>query len=722
MNNVKKTIICLIIVFIVSVGVLLSNVFEDTNSTGIIINPGQGSRDNGISSNNYEDFNESDFAEFLNNINLSDFLRKQYYANIPPPVELNGTINPYSPYQIRPTAGISVPYGSTLWNGGRATIAAESMDKGYSNTIGYSVGGAKDINNFRENIKYGYLPLVTDITYEGLFYDYYFYTGEQEPCDELFCPSYSYAISINPLTGEKEYYLSVGLNSGIKESDFARKKLNLIVVLDISGSMSSKFNRYYYNGVEFADKPEDTEDWNKTKIDVARESIVGLLSHLNSDDRFGLVLFNNGASIMEPLSLISDKNMEQLNSDILNITANGGTNLAAGMNQASEMLEQYHNANPEEYENRIIYLTDAMPNIGDTSENGLLGKMKTNSEKHVYTSFIGIGVDFNSELVEYITKTRGANYYSVHRASEFKKRMDNEFEYMVTPLVFNLTLKLESQGFEIEEVYGSPEANMSTGELMKVNTLFPSKKTEGETKGGLVLLKLKKKSSSSSITLSVSYEDRTGELDTNNDVFEITNTTPDYFENNGIRKGILLSRYAKLLMKWTLYERNHSSDPYLSTWERKSLSLKVSEQFQEIFSVFTEYFNSEMNDIGDETLQKELMLLYNLSNYNPIITKVDMNNNNQNITMQKGELLNLTLPSPDNETQDWIINTLNQDVLTLTESFHWAEDEQNGDIGKDTWIFKALETGYTNLTLLCGNPWTLVEDAKGSFKLQIEVI
>lgn len=107
--------------------------------------------------------------------------------------------------------------------------------------IGFSTGGAKDINNFRENIKNDYLPLPTDVTYEGLFYDYYFDTGEKEECLKLFCPSYSYALSKDPFSEEKEYYLSVGLNSGIKESDFQRKKLNLVIVLDISGSMHRGF-------------------------------------------------------------------------------------------------------------------------------------------------------------------------------------------------------------------------------------------------------------------------------------------------------------------------------------------------------------------------------------------------------------------------------------------------------------------------------------------------
>jgi hypothetical protein len=39
-----------------------------------------------------------------------------------------------------------------------------------------------------------------------------------------------------------EYYVAVGLNSGIKERDFERKKLNLVIVLDISGSMDSLYH------------------------------------------------------------------------------------------------------------------------------------------------------------------------------------------------------------------------------------------------------------------------------------------------------------------------------------------------------------------------------------------------------------------------------------------------------------------------------------------------
>jgi Ca-activated chloride channel family protein len=499
-------------------------------------------------------------------------------------------------------------------------------------TIGLSAGGAKDINNFRENIEEGYLPLPTDVTYEGLFYDYYFDTGEREECTKLFCPSYSYAISRDPFSRELEYYLSVGLNSGIKESDFERKKLNLVVVLDNSGSMGSSFDRYYYdtfgNLVEF----DESEDSGKAKIEIATESVVSLLDHLKDDDRFGMVIYSDDAFLVEPLSFVREKDMGDLEDEILDITDEGSTNMEAGMKMATDMLEDYLDADQSEYENRIIFLTDAMPNVGETDRGELLEMTEDNADDKLYTTFIGIGVDFNTEIIEYITKIRGANYYSVHSASQFNKRMDDEFEYMVTPLVFNLQLSLDATGYEIQKVYGSPEADEATGEIMKVNTLFPSKREGGEVRGGLILIKLKKTAPDSRMNLKVSYEDRNGAIDTSESSIRFSGREPDYFANTGIRKGILLSRYADLLKNWMIDERSYIDPnepivvsvtlaegiviPYiLGEWERQSMPLHVSEPYRTLFNQFADYFESEMTAIGDGTLDRELVILNKLGSY-----------------------------------------------------------------------------------------------------------
>lgn len=522
----------------------------------------------------------------------------------------------------------------TVTSGGGAIYPAPPTSSG---SIGLSTGGAKDINNFRENLKNNYFPQYSSLTYEGLFYDYYFDTGKQQETDKLFSPSYSYSVSADPLSGQSEYYLSVGLNSGLKQEDFTRKKLNLTVVLDISGSMSSPFDRYYY------DNPASTDqtDINKSKLQIATESIVNMLGHLNKDDRFGMVLFDGSAYLAKPLNLVGGTNMDAIKKHILGLTPQGSTYFEAGYKKATQLYDVIKEYNPDEYENRIIFLTDAMPNVGAISEDSLLKLTEKNAQNKIYTTFIGIGVDFNTDLIDYITKTRGANYYSVHSSQEFKTRMDEEFEYMVTPLVFNLQLNLQSKGFEIEKVYGSPEANESTGQLMKINTLFPSKVSNEETKGGIVLLKLKKISDDTNLTLTTSYEDRNGKVDNDTVSVVFEDKQPDFYQNSGIRKGILLSRYANLVKNWLASEEGKAAPnppvplpivinqntgiiipddnlylSFLSKWEHQSTPLTVSQEYKDLFTKFIPYFENEMNAIGDSTMSKEVDILKKLSTYN----------------------------------------------------------------------------------------------------------
>lgn len=515
-----------------------------------------------------------------------------------------------------------------------------------NDSIGLSVGGAKDVNNFRENIKNNFLPLPTDLTYEGLYYDYYFDTGLTEACTKLFCPSYTSAVSKDPFSKKDEFFLSVGLNSGIQQKDFARKKLNLLIVQDISGSMSSKFNQYYYdqfgNSVRL-DEDLSEIDRNKTKMEISNISTVDLMGHLNNEDTFGVVLFDDQAYLAKSLKKVGETDMEKIQGHIMDLTPRGGTNMSAGILEATKQFAEFAGANSNEYENRIIFLTDAMPNTGYTGGDDLLAMTQKNADNKIYTTFIGIGVDFNTELVEKISKIRGANYYSVHSAAEFKKQMDDNFDFMVTPLVFNLELKINAPGYEIKEVYGSPEADQATGQIMKVNTLFPSASVGGESRGGLVLLHLRKLQENGNITLMTSYEDRNGVRDgeTKEIVFQ---SNVETYANTGIRKGIVLARYANMLKRWTIDERARDPQPIrqdvfeenpapprfldvfyvdgipvynegymLGKWERVSNKLIVSEDYRKLFTEFNTYFNNEMDAIGDKTMQQEVDVLTQLS-------------------------------------------------------------------------------------------------------------
>lgn len=559
---------------------------------------------------------------------ISIFIFGQIFVTADSNISINGNHT----YPQITNAGVMMDSATST----KSNISTSSFKESDS-YIGYSTGGAKDANNFRENIKEGYFPISTDITYNGLFYDYSFDTSRDkvENTEDLFYPAYSCAKSKDPISNEEEYYLSVGLNSNIKESDFQRKKLNLTVVLDISGSMSSSFNSYYYDEIEMG---KITKEDYKPKMQIANESVNLLLDQLNKDDRFAMVLFDDEAYLAKNFKLISETNIPAIKEHILDISARGGTNFSAGYQKATELYDTLKDVNKDEYENRIIVITDAMPNYGTTSKSGLMSLVQENADNGIYTSFVGVGVDFNTELINLIGSIKGANYYSVHNSEEFKTRLGEQFEYMVTPLVFDLNLNFDSDSFEIEKVYGTDNEDTTKGNIMKVNTLFPSPTSDGETKGGITVLKLKKKGNSNAnneINLSVSYTDRNGKKFSNTQKVDFSNSESDFYENTGIRKAIVLSRYVNVMKNWILYERTDSPKYVilpstgifdcdytqqeikimLGENERRSTKLSVSEEYKKLFDQFKNYMQTEITELKDTSMNQEIEILDYLINY-----------------------------------------------------------------------------------------------------------
>eukprot|EP01083_Nonionella_stella_P010830 30770_1 len=514
--------------------------------------------------------------------------------------------------------------------------------------IGFSVGGAKDVNNFRDAIQQEMMPKLSSISYTGLFYDYYFQTETDTPTTtttndhdmidddtkkedasnipvkdlstemkfegEMFYPSYCYAkckpfisdIDDNKTGTASDYYITCGLNSNIKEADFKRNPLNLIIVLDISGSMSMQFS---------------SGSGSKTKMTIANECLINLLDHLNPLDRFSLVLFDTKADVFEPLTMVKNIDVNKLKERIRNeVRTRGGTDLECGYLKAKQLLDAVVKEEDDRVirSNRIIYLTDMNPNRGITDKNGLLGLTKQYVKEGIYSTFIGVGIDFNTDLVSYITKLQGCNYYSVHSEKDFKKKMYAEFEFMVTPLVFDLSLRIKSEGdsCEIETVFGSNDDEKQTGktrssyELMNVKTLFPSKTEGGKTKGGIIVIKLRKKETSTSNALNFEivccYKDKDNKEHKNEQFVTFGGTNDDankdeHYDNPGIRKGILLSRYVTLIKQWIEHDGN------------EGLKLSVSGEYKKIFERFMVYFKNEMEALGDDSLNKELDILKQLT-------------------------------------------------------------------------------------------------------------
>ena len=522
-------------------------------------------------------------------------------------------------YELRETAEADQMLENQVMES--ASPAPASADMASPETVGLAAGGAKDVANFRENVANGYTPQPEAISDEGLFYDYHFETGTRTESDALFAPRYAAAVSDHPISGETERYLSVGLDSTLSVDEFERPRLDLVAVLDVSGSMDSSFDAYYYD--EHGHK-RDAEDDAATKLEAATQSLCALTEQLHDEDRLGIVLYDHRAHVAKPLRDVGATDMPAIRRHIHEIAAGGSTNLADGFEAAVDMLVD-ETPTPD-VERRVVFMTDMMPNTGTTGDSELTQLFSDAAAEGVHTTFIGMGLDANAELADTLSGIRGANHYFIHSATEFERRLGEEFDYMVTPLVYDLNLDIEAAGYEIEAVHGLPSADAATDRLMHVGTLFPSAKQDGEARGGVVLVRLEQTSQDADLDLVASWTERDGGEYTERVTVDVPDESSTYV-HEGVRKAVALARYARELRTWAadLHDRADARtgvDDWLlpdqrGQHERESVPLVVPDRYTERFDQLRSYLADEMAAVDDESMQQEVELLETLCQQAP---------------------------------------------------------------------------------------------------------
>lgn len=455
---------------------------------------------------------------------------------------------------------------------------------------------------FNQSIEQGLAPKISSLSCSSLFSKYIFDLEKNETKDFVDL-TLSVSQSFNPMTSEHEKYLSVGLLSS-EDGKNVRQPLNLIIVLDISGSMEATLSE---------------KKWYKhsqSKLDLARSCTKNIYSQLKDGERLGVLTFNNFSEVILPIQTKKniDKNTFFLKLD--GLKADGGTSIEVAYKPAVTMLQTQINEdaqNPQGDQkpknNRIIFITDAM--INNYQEADSLFNINSQASAkpfNIFTSFIGVGVDFDTDLITRLTKVRGSNYFAVHSDDEFKKTLENDFNYIVTPLCFDVYAKIQSKKFEIERTFGSDfdhegdqkadsQLEMQKGGVLRVETLTAYEKSKGGIKGGVVLVKLKEKEYKNDeskedyrIVVSVEFEDIKGTKHVvEKEIDGKKVDTKEYYPSSGVRKALLLSRYVS----------------FVEGILNKKIEAAKIENLKEINERFILYFEEEMKVLKDNTLDEE---------------------------------------------------------------------------------------------------------------------
>ncbi len=323
-----------------------------------------------------------------------------------------------------------------------------------SGSLGLTPGGAKDVDYARDRLMNGEPVDAGMFTAEGLFSGYDLPLGEKEESRDLVRVRAESTPAKILAVPDATHLAQIGFDTALKIEDFKRQPLNLVAVVDKSGSM------------------------NGQPLSLVKDCLLEILGHLGPSDRLSIVLYGDTAYVyMEPTQ-VTDGNRERMRVSIHNIESNGSTymeeGLKVGYKLARKSKEHFSGST------RLMLFTDEQPNVGNTSQEGFMGQIRGGSADGIGTTIIGVGEEFNAKLANTVSAARGCNLYFFANSTAMVARFREDFDFMVTEMAHDLILRVVPvPGAEIKGVYGLPGSllhwDKSGAMELQVETLFLSR-------------------------------------------------------------------------------------------------------------------------------------------------------------------------------------------------------------------------------------------------------
>jgi len=245
------------------------------------------------------------------------------------------------------------------------------------------------------------------------------------------------------------------------------RNVDMVIVLDRSGSMKGR------------------------KIEDAKRAVLKLLSGLSASDRFALVTYSDSVQKYADLLSVTDASRGWLNSTIYRIRAGGGTNLGAGLKAGiNTLLTAKQNGNA----GKVILISDGLANKGITNSHTLGTIAGTAAEKEFSVSTVGVGAEFNEQLMTRIADRGTGNYYYLENPEAFAEVFQKEFYNARAAAATSVAVQIPlSSGISLINASGYPiqiqngQAVFYTGDLHSGQTrkMFLTLRVPSETVGDI---------------------------------------------------------------------------------------------------------------------------------------------------------------------------------------------------------------------------------------------
>ncbi len=159
-----------------------------------------------------------------------------------------------------------------------------------------------------------------------------------------------------------------------------RPALNIALVIDRSGSMSG------------------------SKLRAAKAAAIYAVQQLTADDRVSVTIYDDEVETIVPSTLALDK--ISIMRSIERIESGGSTALHAGWVEGGVQVSRH--LAPKRL-NRVLLLTDGQANAGETNADRIASDVHGLAKRGVTTSTMGLGNDYNEDLLEAIATSGDGN-------------------------------------------------------------------------------------------------------------------------------------------------------------------------------------------------------------------------------------------------------------------------------------------------------------------------
>ena len=212
-----------------------------------------------------------------------------------------------------------------------------------------------------------------------------------------------------------------------------RTSVDLICVIDVSGSMSGK------------------------KIQLVQETMKFLIETLTPSDRLSIITFNSSARKICGLKTVTQENMVAFSGLINSLRAGGGTNITSGMEYAFKTIRDRKVPNTV---TSVFLLSDGQDGGADHSIKQALD-IKENEELGVFSihSF-GFGTDHDEDLMTNIANLRDGAFYFIKELATLDEAFCNALGGIISLVANEVTVRVRLiakdmvGGTTISKVYG----------------------------------------------------------------------------------------------------------------------------------------------------------------------------------------------------------------------------------------------------------------------------